>query len=192
MNYTLRLQNQATVEKWAWRYMLTLTPKDRAEECTIDLIVGPAAKNNGFYTREEFVAVCNWKSSRRKELPGQNDGQSIREVTALSLSTQLEWLRIESLTLLDGVEWPTASALLHFGHRDRYPIMDVNALWSLTIEEPPSYGFSFWMEYVQICRDLATQFSLSMRVLDRALYQYGKENRPRTPRKLKKPRAKPQ
>jgi hypothetical protein len=177
MNYTLQLLNKASIEKWAWRYVMSMTPKDRAEECRIDLTVSPATRNQGFYSRDDLVAVCVWKSSRRKTLPLLNDAQSVREVTTLALSTQLEWLRIESLTLLDGVEWATASALLHFGHRDRYPIMDVNALWSLTISEPPSYKFSFWSDYVQICRDLATHYDISMRLLDR-LYQYGKENRP--------------
>jgi hypothetical protein len=179
MNYTLRLPNKASIEKWAWRYVLTMKPEDRAEECKIDLTVSSATRNQGFYGRDDFIAVCVWKSNRRKTLPLKNDAQSVLEVSTLALNTQLEWLRIESLTLLDGVEWPTASALLHFGHRDRYPIMDVNALWSLTISEPPSYKFSFWWDYVRICRRLATRYNLSMRLLDRALYQYGKENRPR-------------
>lgn len=152
--------------------------EDRAEECRIDLTVSPITKSNGVYTRDDFIAICVWKSERHKDLPPKNDAQSVEEVTSLALSTRLEWLRIECLTLLDGVDWATASALLHFGHRDPYPIMDINALWTLTITKPPSYNFDFWWGYVEICRDLATRHGIPMRWLDRALYQYGKENRP--------------
>ena len=35
-----------------------------------------------------------------------------------------ERLRIGVLLPLDGIDWPTASVLLHLAHRDRYPILD--------------------------------------------------------------------
>ena len=37
---------------------------------------------------------------------------------------------------LSGVRWPTASVLLHFGHRDRYPILDYRALEALGVPSP--------------------------------------------------------
>jgi hypothetical protein len=81
------------------------------------------------------------------------------------------------LTLLQGVEWPTASVLLHFGHRDLYPILDYRALWSLQVEPPKAgYDFEFWREYTKSCRELARQAELDMRTLDRALWQYSREN----------------
>jgi hypothetical protein len=38
------------------------------------------------------------------------------------------------------------------------------------------YEFSFWWEYTQFCRKLAAEAGVSMRTLDRALWQYSKEN----------------
>ncbi len=35
------------------------------------------------------------------------------------------------LRFLDGVEWPTASTILHFCGARPYPILDYRALWSL-------------------------------------------------------------
>ena len=77
--------------------------------------------------------------------------------------------------LLDGVNWPTASVLLHFGARDPYPILDFRALWSLQVSVPKQYGFEFWWAYSECCRVLAKKHKVSMRTLDRALWQYSKE-----------------
>ena len=49
--------------------------------------------------------------------------KTVEDITRIALSTNSERLRIESLTLLDGVSWPSASVLLHFGHKDPYPIL---------------------------------------------------------------------
>jgi hypothetical protein len=85
-------------------------------------------------------------------------------------------LRIEVLTLLAGVSWPTASVILHFFHREQYPILDVRALWSLQCDPPGEYDIPFWESYTSSCRSLAQKAGVSMRTLDRALWQYSKEN----------------
>ncbi len=60
-----------------------------------------------------------------------NPEDFIKDVTHTALITPSERLRIEVLTLLNGVSWPTASVLLHFGYDNLYPILDFRALWSL-------------------------------------------------------------
>jgi hypothetical protein len=98
---------------------------------------------------------------------------------ALSAATS-ERLQIEVLRLLKGVEWPVASVLLHWGHRDQYPVLDFRALWSLGIErnEIPPYDFDFWWDYVRYCRKVSDRTRICMRILDRALWQYSKEHQP--------------
>lgn len=59
---------------------------------------------------------------------------------------------------------------------DLYPILDYRALWSLGIDPPPAYDFPFWRAYTLACRELAAGAGVSMRDLDRALWQYSKEN----------------
>ena len=94
----------------------------------------------------------------------------------MALATSEERLRIGVLTLLEGVELPTASVLLHLAHPDPYPILDVRAIWSLGIDKQPSYyPFEFWMAYTEACRALAREAGVSMRTLDRALWQYSSE-----------------
>lgn len=80
------------------------------------------------------------------------------------------------LLALRGVQWPTASTVLHFGHRDRYPILEVRALESLGFtQKDASYEFDFWWDYVTTCRRLADEHKVDMRTLDRALWQWSKE-----------------
>ena len=126
------------------------------------------ARARGAYSKGDFLALCKWKSPRTAPRCAENTEAFIEAVTSTSLSTPCEQLRIESLTLLRGVNWPTASVLLHFAHPDPYPILDFRALWSLGIENVPLYEFRFWWEYVTFTRALATKAGVSMRILDRS------------------------
>jgi hypothetical protein len=179
VEYTLRF-DCGKIDELASRYTLNQKQKEKEAEAHIERIVGPAAQRRGWYTRTEFLDLCEWKTPRTKERCARNEENYIIEVTMLALKTESERLRIEVLTLLYGVGWPTASVLLHFGHLERYPILDFRALWSLTIAQPKGdYNFSFWWDYVYACRKIATECGVAMRTLDRALWQYSAENQPR-------------
>ena len=106
----------------------------------------------------------------------KNTNDYVSDITRFAFGTDCERARIESLTLLDGIGWPTASAILHLLHPDPYPILDFRALWSVSIDVPSKYSFGFWWSYVEFCRDLAADAHVDMRTLDRALWQYSKEN----------------
>jgi hypothetical protein len=66
--------------------------------------------------------------------------------------------------------------ILHFCARDPYPILDVRALWSVSAKPPAHVDYPFWAEYTRFTRMLAARAGVSLRVLDRALWQYSKEN----------------
>jgi len=159
----------AQIERWAARFCDP--PDERVER-----VVAERAKRQGYLRRPDFLHLCRWKTPRSRPNVEKNSEPFIAAVTATAFSTPNERLRIEVLTLLEGVHWPTASVILHFGHREPYPILDVRALWSLGIDEPPAYRFPFWWEYTKTCRRLADRYHCSMRVLDRALWQYAKEH----------------
>lgn len=180
MNYTLRF-DRSNIEELARKYTSNQSKKYREAEARIVQITSPATKKNRFYSKADFLEVCRWKSPRKMSYAKKNDEQFIHEVTTESLRTQDERQRITILTQLDGVLWPTASVLLHFGHIEPYPILDFRALWSLSISQPSTYKFSFWSDYVQICRKIAEEFGIQMRMLDRALWQFSKQNQPKSP-----------
>jgi hypothetical protein len=155
-------------------YWASLYPA--ADDHHVEMVIAPQARARRYFTKSELVDVCRWKTSRSRPMVASNPDGFIQAVTQTALSTPDERLRIEVLTLLDGVSWPSASVLLHFGHHDSYPILDFRALWSLGVETPPVYQFGFWWEYTLTSRQLATEAGVSMRTLDRALWQYSKEN----------------
>jgi hypothetical protein len=124
MEHTLRFQ-QERIHFWADRYLELNSDQQRE-----NIIAGEISQRThqvGFYNKLDFLEVCRWKSPRTHARCEENDEAYVREVTGIGLSTQNEQLRIEILTLLRGVSWPTASVLLHFGHRDPYPILDFHA-----------------------------------------------------------------
>lgn len=151
---------------------------DPAESQVAD-IIGPNAKERGYFTKDEFQGLCRWKTLRSQSRVKSNPAAFIEETTRIALDSPFEELRIGMLTLLRGVSWPTASAVLHFAHRDPYPVLDFRALWSLGIDTRPQfYTFNYWWGYTEYCRELAHRHGVAMRILDRALWQYSKENQP--------------
>jgi hypothetical protein len=178
MEYKLRFDRDARlIGDLARRYTSEQKQKDQEAEAYIENGVVLNVQQTGYYTKSDFLKLCEWKTPRTKPLCGQNDERFIVDVTTLALKTENEQLRIEVLTLMEGVGWPTASVLLHFGYQPkRYPILDYRALWSLSIPQPNEYSFPFWQAYVELCRNLADECNVAMRTLDRALWQYSTEN----------------
>jgi hypothetical protein len=136
----------------------------------------PDIWNRGYLTKYELKRIARWKSPRSAPSIEFNPDSYFREITGFSLSAKSERARIETLTILDGVQWPMASVILHLYHRDPYPIIDFRALWSVSMEMPSQYYFDFWWEYTLYCRKLMKTTKIDKRKLDRGLWQYSKEN----------------
>jgi len=146
------------------------------DDARVENVIGPRSKAHGHLTGEDFRELCAWKSARPKGHCARNSDVDIKAVTTIALTTSDEELRVNVLMALHGVEMRTASAILHFCGKDRYPILDIRALWSLGVEEAPKwYGFNLWWSYTEFCRQLADDARVSMRTLDRALWQYSEE-----------------
>jgi len=140
------------------------------------LRAGAAARARGRYTRGEFLLLCEWKSARSRPLVAANTPARIGPATARALhAASGEAERMAALLGLNGVGVPTASVLLHFAAPDRYPILDVRALESLGVKGRSVYPVSFWLGYVAACRELAARHGVSLRTLDKALWQHSKE-----------------
>ena len=165
---------KSRINWWAGQY-------PAADDEVVEQIAGQV-RQRGYYTKDELREVCDWKSPRTRPRVAENDEGFVQTVSQTALSTLNEQLRIEVLTLLRGVGWPTASVLLHLGHGEPYPILDYRALWSLSIEvpkpKPNQYDSGIWCEYTKHCRLLAQEANVTMRTLDRALWQYSKKNQP--------------
>jgi hypothetical protein len=139
------------------------------------LAAGAAAIARGHYTRAEFIAVCAWKTARSRPKIASNSKAAVVKATARALAAGGEETRMGALLELAGVGVPTASVLLYFAFPDDYPILDVRALESLGVRSRSQYPVSFWLEYLCACRELAGRYGVSIRTLDKALWQYSKE-----------------
>lgn len=145
----------------------------RDESPLIEL--SPEVQKRGYLTLKELKDVCEWKTSRSRERVKINREDDVNEITKVCFETTNERLRIGSLLLLEGVEFPTASVILHFFHPDPYPILDFRALQSAGVERPAVYTFGFWNQFVDFTRGIASEQRVNMRTLDKAMWQWSKE-----------------
>lgn len=153
----------------------TLASRFGSADDTRLLAAGAAARARGHYTREEFIAVCAWKTARSRSKVATNTESAVVKATRQALSAADEATRMSALLELEGVGVPTASTLLYFAFPDDYPILDVRALESLGVKPRSQYPVSFWLQYLTACRELARRRDVSIRTLDKALWQYSKE-----------------
>ena len=140
------------------------------------LAMGKAARGRGHYTRDEFISVCKWKSERSRSHAARNTAQAVEAATRVALSeASTERDRIDALRSLHGVEWATASVLLHLAYPERYPILDQRVLQALGVPQPSSYSFRFWEAFVGAWLPLLEQSGVDGRTFDQALWQWSKE-----------------
>jgi hypothetical protein len=134
------------------------------------------ARGGLYLTRRELQWIGEWKSPRIRPQIARNTESGVRGVTAAAFLAEGDALQLELLLGLRGVGVAVASVILHFGHPDRYPIYDVRvraALRRLGIRRrfpPTGEG---WATYAAILRDLSRRHSVSLRTLDKALWQLG-------------------
>ena len=149
----------------------------REETALMDL--KKLVNSKGYLSKGQLHLVAKWKAPRSAGHVERNSDEYVKEITAFAFYARDERSRIESLTILDGVSWPTASVILHLFHKEHYPILDFRALWSVSMAVPQQYSYSLWWPYVEYCRGIAKRNNVDMRTLDRAMWQYSKENQKR-------------
>lgn len=170
--FSLRFDPKA-IEYWAAQF-----PDGPSTRRIMNEIV-PRTRERGTLSKADFLTLCEWNSPRTRALCRSNAEDFIREITRVSFATKHERVRVETLTLLKGVSLGTASVLLHFCSTDLYPIYDPMSLWSLQTTPPIKFDFDFWWEYVLTTRKLAKRAKVTMRELDRALWEYARVNQVR-------------
>ena len=159
---------ESHIRMWADRFPFS------ADDGRLRAEVRPLVLARGYLTREEFLEICAWKSQRTRSRCASNDEFTIRTISRAALASGDEALKMDLLRALSGVEWPTASTLLHFSDERPYPILDYRALWSLGVSKPPTYTMAFWLEYLAFTRVLSQRSGVDIATLDRALWQYSK------------------
>ena len=170
------------IDHWANRYTERQREENRVrEQHLIDLRCDVLER--GYLTKEELHEVARWKSPRRAALTLENTVDFVEDITERAFTTTDDWTKLLTLTQLQGIGQPTASAILHLYDKGDYPILDIHALWSVGLKWKKRVSYPFWLDYIELCRDIANRNNVSMRELDRALWKfssdYGKSGRSR-------------
>ena len=134
--------SESEIQMWAEKYNCL------PEEISL-MNLRPVIQNAGCLTKDQLKRVAHWKAPRSAGNVERNDELYVKEITSWSFSASQQRSKIEILTLLDGVLWPSASVILHLFHKEPYPILDFRALWSVGLDVPNQYSFLFWWEYVE-------------------------------------------
>ncbi|MYB65236.1 hypothetical protein F4083_05355 [Candidatus Poribacteria bacterium] len=124
----------------------------------------------GHLTKSELEILAKWKSPRNANRIIKNNSEKlVKEKTSASFKATDPYESINPLRELKRIDWAIASAILHFFHKDKYPIYDIHALRAVGKEK----GEGVWGRYVEFCRKVAKDNKVDMRTLDRALYRFG-------------------
>ncbi|MCA6101838.1 hypothetical protein [Bradyrhizobium australafricanum] len=147
--------------------------------CGIDLATCMSAPDVASLIRAtlaELRTIFEWKTrGRGRSRLEQNAPEEIEDALRLALIARSERSAISVLRGLAGVDVPVASAIMTAVDPKRYTILDFRALFSLGVERSFS-SVRFYLTYLAACRRIAAAAGVDLRTLDRALWQYSKEN----------------
>lgn len=174
--------DESFVERWSQRYADRATAAGAALERQLFNDVGPAARARMHLEMDELLQIGRWKAARSASHLSRNDPMNVRHVTRAAFAPKAVE-RLSILTTLYGVQDAMASSILTVWSPEQYTVWDVRAIWTMQqaglIEDRAPFGW-----YLISCRALADSLAVSatdvskLRTLDRALWQYSKENQP--------------
>lgn len=169
--------NKAWIEDWTGRYDES-NKKENFLEKEIFESISKIGSPPTYITKDILMKIAEWKAARVKGHLNKNSEQFIRDITQVSLTTHNEKLKLEVLTLLSGVSTRMASTILFFCFPERYTVMDYRA-WNTLKAFGQIEGkidnndtFAGWQKYNEKCRQIAEQFDVSLRTLDKALWMF--------------------
>ncbi len=127
-------------------------------------------------TRAELCWIGEWKTPRIRPLIARNTERGVRGLTEAAFLVADDAARMRLLLGLSGVGLAVASVILHFAEPARYPVWDVRVRAALARlgaagRFPATPGG--WASYAAHLRALARRHRVTLRTLDKALWQLG-------------------
>lgn len=175
------LETRLGIEKWAGSYPVWERDMDK----WIAEMLQSSREGKKYLTPEEMRALATWKSNKRtyKDLENNEAGR-IEERTKAAFSYRggdpkehiklLVGISGKPETGIHGVNIATASSFLHFAFPGQYPVIDRLALRAMGMRENKQ-NLGVWHDYAEVCLQHAGRRRVTLRTLDRALWQLGKE-----------------
>ena len=139
----------------------------------------PTAFKDGSYTIDDLEWVVRWKSPRPIRQFQKNNPEEVRAAIGRVVREDNPRKKMDGLTTLNGIAERMASAFLIFMEPEQYTVLDWRT-WGVLYESGHLYHESRrsptiddYLTYLGACRALATEFDVSLRKLDRALWVIG-------------------
>ncbi len=153
-------------------------------------------RDRGYLLGEEFISICEWKTRRQRNRYQENSEEDIKHITTHITTihpTKIED-QVHSLTSLNGVGVPVASAILTIIFPENYCVLDYRAwralLWVMS--KPSSFNdyiefseimdnfrnyasLSSYKHYLEKIRNIARQYHMTPRKIEMALWMYDKK-----------------
>ena len=166
--------NCEEIRRLAETYWELITPREAADERQFEHDFREA-REQGLLSKQLFVRVGRWKSTRQTPNYDSNPEEAVRVATAEAFRARDDGSAIAALTRLRGVGLRTASAMLRWMRPDQFPILDVRVVGALGWPEPASWeDLEFYSRVSERVRDLARQCDVDLRTMDRALWAWDK------------------
>ena len=170
-------------------------------------------KERGYFTKYKFLKMGMWKSPRPKPRYCKNSKEEVIKISRVAFSIndvltklkkmkkleemekikeEMEKIKIDVLTKLKGVGIPVASAILMLTDPSNYGVIDRRAwevlyLYGKVQSKKKSFSSNDWVTYLKILRELAQEFKVTPRDIERTLYLYHED---RTGKKEKEEKRK--
>ena len=153
------------------RYYASRYPREN--DAAIESLV-PEVQSLGYLRRSDLLALSFWLvKGRNNHRVLSNASDFVVKATSLSFRSKTERSPIQHLVELQGVGLPMGSAILHWFHRESYPMWNRHARNSVLFEDHAHLReIERWEALVVFCRDVASRSAVDMRTLDRAFWGF--------------------
>jgi len=132
---------------------------------------------SGHYTLTNLDEIAKWKSPRSIRHVLKNSAADVEEALRVAVSAKTDRTAMAVLIGLRGIDVPVGSAVLSMIDPERFTIVDFRALAALGVARRAAPSIDFYLEYLVRCRQLASDYGVSMRTLDKAMWQWSKESK---------------
>ena len=138
-------------------------------------------RNRGYLLKDEALEILHWKSPRPKKHYSKNSEERFKNISKLSFSQKDDRVKIHILTCLNGINYPSASAILMFLDPNSFPVLDIR-VWEVLFEfglvnsNPSGRNFNLdhWEKYIEIIRSYGEKLNDSVRSIEKRIFDYHK------------------
>jgi hypothetical protein len=140
-----------------------------------DAFEAGARVSGGDFSRANLEAIFEWKTKGRgrSRLTKNNDGE-IADALKLAIEAKTPRAAVAVLTGLSGVDVPVASAILATAKPNVHTIIDWRTLHALDVYAS-KVTIKLYLSYLRHCKEIAAKNEVTLRELDRAMWQWSKE-----------------